>query len=1100
MEPRRPMRWLSAVLLSAQLLPTLLLSTMLLISTPAWALKADKSFTHYVLNTWSIQDGLPQITALSLAQDRVGYLWVGTQSGLARFDGVRFVTYTPEDTPALPGIWIGALLSDRHGRLWIGTYKGLAFYDGQQFHKIIAADPVRYPSLNILALIEQADGQIVVGSSEGVFRVVNDRLVHVTGPKPALSLLSREDGLWVGSTGGVERIAANGVIARLPLPSGSSSAAVSQVVDTQGQLWAGTSQGLFTLMRDGWYPVQANPTFDRSPVTALLADHDANLWVGSNEGLARFRNGVLTEFIPDSNPRAFAQVISALEDREGNLWLGSQLNGLARLWNGWTRRYSVGEGLNDRIVWSLSPDPDGRHIWVGSNDGLSLFDQGHFQLVVPGNALPHPHAYNVLAERVLAAQPDVGNPKNDGVVGSLPSDATELPLHGMTLESRASASSAPDSRLHIPDSQVWIGTRRGLVLWRDGHVQSPPEVAPMARAQINGIVRPGDGSTWFPTSEGLFHLVDGKMQHIGQEQGLQDPRVRVMAFDKGGQVLLGTQSGLWELRDGKAQRPLLQTGLPPDMDVSALLRLHDGRLVIGSLAERLLILAGNHWHTLGPEQGLPANSPFFLAEDAHGWLWIAGIRGVSRVRVADLPTGADGSTTRAVHGELVLNERGDPNSGQQGFCCNGAGMSKGFLRDDVLWLPSRDGVVALDTRDIVRNPLPPALLIERLHTPQGWRTLPTSGVDRMLLPASARDLGFEFTALSFQDPASVQLRYRLQGYDKGWHRLEDPRRRSANYTNLPPGKYTFEVIGANNAGIWNPNPALLRFRIQPLFHETWLFRLLLAALLAMLVYAGYRYQVQRHAQQRTELEAQVQARTRELHAANAHLEKASQTDPLTGLRNRRYLANQIPADLAYYDRERKRSGEFDQVLVFALVDLDFFKRVNDEYGHKAGDQVLLQVAQVLGSLARSSDYLARWGGEEFLLVFRPMGGRFLETIGHRIRTAVSTHEFDIGLPQPLHLTCSVGMSEYPLFRDAQQGLGWEQMVELADAALYWVKGHGRDGWAAFRPTLHTDLATLMRDLQQSVTDLAQADRLQLLTSRPVPNTLAPDAPAPDLPQ
>jgi ligand-binding sensor domain-containing protein len=336
------MRWLSAVLLSAQLLPTLLLSTMLLISTPAWALKADKSFTHYVLNTWSIQDGLPQITALSLAQDRVGYLWVGTQSGLARFDGVRFVTYTPEDTPALPGIWIGALLSDRHGRLWIGTYKGLAFYDGQQFHKIIAADPVRYPSLNILALIEQADGQIVVGSSEGVFRVVNDRLVHVTGPKPALSLLSREDGLWVGSTGGVERIAANGVIARLPLPSGSSSAAVSQVVDTQGQLWAGTSQGLFTLMRDGWYPVQANPTFDRSPVTALLADHDANLWVGSNEGLARFRNGVLTEFIPDSNPRAFAQVISALEDREGNLWLGSQLNGLARLWNGWTRRYSVG--------------------------------------------------------------------------------------------------------------------------------------------------------------------------------------------------------------------------------------------------------------------------------------------------------------------------------------------------------------------------------------------------------------------------------------------------------------------------------------------------------------------------------------------------------------------------------------------------------------------------------------------------------------------------------------------------------------------------------------------------------------------------------------
>jgi len=402
----------------------------------------------------------------------------------------------------------------------------------------------------------------------------------------------------------------------------------------------------------------------------------------------------------------------------------------------------------------------------------------------------------------------------------------------------------------------------------------------------------------------------------------------------------------------------------------------------------------------------------------------------------------------------------------------------------VLWLPSRDGLVALDTRDIVRNPMPPSLVIERLRTPAGWQTVGAASDARLTLPASARDLGFEFTALSFQDPESVQLRYRLLGYDHGWHHLEDARRRSANYTNLPPGDYTFEVIGANNAGVWNPHAATLRFRIQPLFHETWLFRILLATLLAMLVYAGYRYQLQRHARQRASLEAQVETRTRELHAANARLEKASQTDPLTGLRNRRYLANQIPADLAYYDRERQRTGEYDQVMVFALVDMDFFKRVNDQHGHRAGDQVLLQVAHVLGALARTSDYLARWGGEEFLLVFRPMPGRHLESIGHRICAAISSHDFDIGTDAPLHLTCSVGLSEYPLFRDAQQRLGWEQMVELADAALYWVKQHGRDGWAAFRPTRQTDLPTLMRDLQRSAVDLLHADRLQLLTSRP----------------
>jgi diguanylate cyclase (GGDEF)-like protein len=1039
---RHPLRWLSSlrglVLRQGELrqrLPPALLAGLLLCCAPAaQALKADKAFTNYVLDTWSIQDGLPQISALSLAQDRTGYVWVGTQSGLARFDGVRFVNYTPQDTPALGGIWIRALLADRDGRLWIGTYKGLAVLEDGRFRAVQAADQVRYPSLDIYALVHAADGALLAGTSEGVFRLVGDRLVHQPGPAPALTLLSRPDGLWVATTGAVERVSGDGRIARMPLPPDATSAAVTRLEATQGQLWAGTSLGLYRLAPEGWQPVATGTPLDRSPVTALFTDHDGNLWIGSNAGLARFRDGALWEFVPDTHPRAFSQVTAGMEDREGNLWLGSQLNGLARLWNGWTRRYSVGEGLHDPIIWSLSPAADARsgeeRIWVGSNDGLSLFDHGHFQLVVPGKALPHPHAYNILSE----------------------------------------------------PGQVWIGTRRGLVIWRDGALHTDPLYAPMASAQINGIVRARDGSLWFPTTNGLFHAVDGRLDRIGQAQGLRDPRVRVIAFANDGRMLLGTQSGVWVLRDGKVAPLANQPGLPPGLDVSALLPLHDGRLVVGTVAERLYIGTGKRWHVLGPKLGLPANTPFFLNEDTHGWLWVACIRGIGRVRVSELPTDAD-VATRPVHAQMVLNERGDPNSGEQGFCCNGAGMSKGFRAGDVLWLPSRDGVVALDMDDIVRNPQPPQLMIERLRTPDGWQQVAASDA-RLELPASARDLGFEFTALSFQDPGSVQMRYRLRGYDRAWHRLEDPRRRSANYTNLPPGDYTFEVIGANNAGVWSPQPAMLRFRILPLFPETWLFRALLAALLLMLVYAGYRVQVQRHARQRIALEDQVQARTRELHAANARLEKASQTDPLTGLRNRRYLANQIPADLAYYDRERKRSGEFDQVMVFALVDLDLFKRVNDQHGHRAGDQVLLQVAQVLGSLARSSDYLARWGGEEFLLVFRPMPGRYLETIGHRIQTAISAHEFDVGLAEPVRLTCSVGLSEYPLFRDAQQGLGWEQMVELADAALYWVKQHGRDGWAAFRPTRQTELAQLMRDLQQGVTDLLEADRLQLLTSRP----------------
>jgi diguanylate cyclase (GGDEF)-like protein len=992
---------------------------------PARALQPDKAFNHYVIDSWSLEAGLPQISAVCLAQDHTGYLWVGTQSGLARFDGMRFVTYTPENEPGLAGIWVRALLSDRRGRLWIGTYKGLSVYAEGRFTAVPALDATHYPTLDVYSLAEQADGTIIAGTTDGAFTVDHGRLRRGAGPQPALSLLPTGEGLWVGSVGAVDRIGRGGNV-HFALPTEAAGAAVSSLAQVNGELWAGTSQGVLALGADGWNRVQAEPGFDRSPVTTMLTDRDGNLWIGSNAGLARFREGHLVEFVPEANPRAFRQVVAALEDREGNLWLGSQLNGVARLWNGWTRRFSVGEGLNDPIVWSLSPDPDGKRLWVGTNDGLSVFEQGRFRSVVPGKALPHPHAYNLLAER----------------------------------------------------GQVWIGTRRGLVLWRNGRLEAPPELAPLASAQINGILRAGDGSLWVTSSDGLFKLHDGHLQRFGQAEGLRDPRVRVIRFLKDGRVLLGTQAGLFELRNGRA-RPLgLDRGLPPNLDVSSVYALDDGRLVIGVLGEKSFIEAGGRWHELGPAQGLPANSPFFIDEDKHGSLWLAGIRGISRVPVAQLPTTA--ADVPKVHGEMVLNERGDANAGQQGYCCNGAGMSKGFLRDDVLWLPSRDGVVALDTRAIVKNPVPPSLVIERLRTPQGLRDLPPGNAPATL-PPSARDLGFEFTALSFQDPRSVQVRYRLRGYDRTWHRVEEKHPRTANYTNLPPGKYAFEVIGANNAGVWSRHPAILRFTIQPLFHETWVFRLLLAALLATLLYAGYRYQRQLHSRQRLRLEAEVETRTLELHAANARLEKASQTDPLTGLRNRRYLANQIPADLAYYDRETNRSGEYGQIVVFALVDIDFFKRINDDHGHRAGDSVLQQFSGVLSALVRTGDYLARWGGEEFLLVFRPMHSQHLQMIGDRIRDAVAAHRFQVDEHTAIQVTCSVGLAGYPLFNVERQP-GWEQMVDLADAALYWVKRHGRDGWAALQPAPGTDPAALLRDLHEDVDSLIGSGRVQVLSS------------------
>ncbi len=991
---------------------------------PASALDPDKAFHHYVRNTWSIEQGLPQISALAITQDRQGYLWVGTQAGLARFDGVQFTSFNPGNTPGLAGIWVTDLYVDPANRLWVSTYRGMTLHEDGKFRVIPVVGADAGKALDTRDIEVMPSGKIMVAAPEGVYEatetglLLRHRLAH-----PANVLMARDDELWVGSSGRVYRIVGDTAIV-MPLPEGDADTVVTQLEESQGRLWAGTSAGLFYRQGDAWLRHEGGAPLSSAPIESMLEDADGNLWVGMVQDLARLQAGRLAELV--TSPGAGPSVRAMFEDREGNLWLGSQWEGLTRLWNGWTRRYGPREGLEDSTLWSVARGPDGR-IWAGTNSGLSVMDNGRFRQVLAGTDLPHPNAYTLLPE----------------------TDA------------------------------VWIGTRRGAVVLRGDRLEAPEILAPMRSAQINGMLRDRAGALWFATTQGLFRLRRDELTALGVADGFSDLRMRVLHQTRDGRLLVGTQAGLYEIIGERAMPLGLEDGLRGDLDITAIHELDDGKLVIGALSEELFLFDGQRWTTFGSDSGMPVNSAFFITHDRSGFLWVAGIRGIHRVPVDDLLAVAEGRATQ-VRGEMLLNERGDRRGGQKGYCCNGAGNAKGFQFGGELWLPTRDGVVAMSTTGIIKNPVAPRSLIERVRVGDQWRDADPSA-DWQLPPAS-RDLSFQFTVLSFQDPNSVELRYRLVGYDQDWRTLDDPSRRVVNYTNLPPGAYVFEALGANNADIWSTAPAQLGFRIQPLFHETPLFYLLLAALLTSIVYAGYRMQLAAHRRKQQALEMLVGQRTEALEVANLRLEEASQTDPLTGLRNRRYLATQIPADIAFYDREAVRRGTPGEVMVFALVDVDHFKAVNDRHGQAAGDRVLQQFAQALGQLVRTGDYVARWGGEEFLIVFRPMQNRNLPILGERIRDAIAHHRFAVGTDEPLSLTCSVGMVECPLYRDARGNLGWEQVVELADRALVHVKRHGRNGWAAFRPRTGSDLPSLMQALADDPARQVAMGRVQLLAS------------------
>ncbi len=1018
--------WSALFLLLAMLLACLA-------SPRARALDPTKAFEQYVANRWSIQDGLPQISVLAIAQDHDGFIWVGTQSGLARFDGVHFTAYTTDTTPQLPGIWIRDLLVDREGNLWIATYKGLVKRANHRFLAIPPADASTHLSPDVYDLAQAADGTILAATDSGLMQVRDDALQPVrTTVKPALSVLPSGNDVWIGTTGAVVKLS-SGTATRLPLPQAAENAEVTRLVHAQGRLWAGTSQGLYVLTDGAWTAFADDPKLAVWPVGALVEDHDHNLWVGTNPALWRIRDGHVVETIVGQVPLTYKDVRCAFEDREGNLWLGSQIEGLTRIWNGWTRRYSTAQGLNDPVVWSLARAADGT-IWVGTSNGVSVLDHGHASVVVDGTRLPHPHAYNLFAE-------------------------------GDTL---------------------WIGTRHGLAIRHaDGSIETSAVFAPMASAQINGITRGPGGALWFATSQGLFRLEhegqpDEHLRRYGPAEGLTDVRVRLIVWQHDGSALVGTQSGLYVMRGDRLAASGVDQGLPREIDINTIAIVPEGPILIGTQSEQLFVYGAGRWRLLQAAQGMPSNAAFFMTPDDRGFLWIAGIRGVARVPIADLKAFAAGKLEH-VRGEMILNERGDRNAGQQGFCCNGAGMSKGFIQDrHVLWLPSRDGVVSIDTHGIVKNKVVPTPVIERVDESRGSfipSALPAA------LPASERDLGFDFTAPSFQDPRSVQIRYRLVGYDRDWHVVEDPRQRHANYTNLPPRDYTFEVMAANNAGVWNPVPAKVSFAIRPYFHETRLFDVLIGLLVVAVVYAGYRRQRHAHEVQRAGLERTVEERTQQLHVSNARLENASQIDPATGLRNARFLAHQMPTDLAFYDREQQRDGSFGQTLLFAMVHL----RRSDEKGTNApqavGDRAIAQFTQVLGSLVRAGDYIVRWEAQTLLLVLRPLPERQAPGVGARILQAAGGHAFDVGGGVHLALDVAVGIAEFPLRREALRRPGWEQLASLAQAAMHWARRQGADTWVQFRPTLRSDLMNILQELQDDPAPLIASGRLKVLGSR-----------------
>lgn len=945
--------------------------------TRTFALDPQARFPDYVRDNWNIESGLPQISALSITQDGTGYIWVGTQSAIARFDGVRFTVFDRDSTGV--DTTLGSVAyTDRRGDVWFGTPHGALHFVNGKFELLHAGQD----SAAIQAITDSSDGSLLFATSLGVMRYESHKLVPaMLEGEQCYSLLREGTTLWVGLVGTLVRIDPHG-IERYSLPLASATARITHLVGDGQALWVGTTAGLMKFADGRIAAAGLGADLDRGGIESLYRDSDSNLWIGTASTLFRLRPDARLERIGADDFTRDSWILSIYEDRERNLWLGSQTESLFRLWNGWARRFSQRDGLSDPFVWSVARDPHGKMV-IGTNSNVVMLDASGSHELIAGKALPNPAAYELYFD-------DKG--------------------------------------------RLWVGTRSGIAIWSDQKLERPAALRQLDAYQINAIVQSGD-DFWIGTTGGLYRYSDNTLTLVGPPPGGTRARVRALYPLAPNDLLVGTEAGVREVRNNSVETP--QWARPFDgRFISAIAPLRPGVIGISTLDAGFGLLADGALTVLTKSDGLPSDNGWGFRV-VNGWVYVSGIDGVYRLPVDSLPmSGHDAA--RTLNAQMILSASGREPGSQRVRCCNGGASARIALDNASIWLPTISGALRLDTQSIMAQSEPPSVVVEGLHNDGQW--IPAK--DGLQLRGSNRDVEIDYTGLSFRDPHGLHFRYQLEGYDKNW--IDAGARRAAYYTNLPPGDYRFHVRVIQPEGSAGGDGALA-FRLEPRWFEiAWVKAAgLCAAVAAIALLLWLRTRQYRRSQQRLQrlVDERTQALSRSnerLRQANLALEQASETDPLTGLRNRRFMLEHIGRLIAHGTAEDARPA-------FLLLDLDNFKRINDRFGHAAGDSILLQISQLLQNINRSEDQLLRWGGEEFLILLMRVTQEQALEIAERIRASVAAHPFRLPDGRDLPLTASVGFALHPLMPNAR--IDWATTLEFADTALYSVKQSGRDGCA-----------------------------------------------------
>jgi ligand-binding sensor domain-containing protein/signal transduction histidine kinase len=869
----------------------------LLVSGAASALNPELAVTQYSHRAWMADQtagSLPQNSVFSIVQTPDGYLWIATQEGVARFDGVRFTVFNSRNTPEIRHNDVWKMLVDRDGTLWLGTRGGgLTRYRDGVFSTLSKEQGLSGDSVQ--ALWQDGDGSLWIGTSGGGLNHYRDGKFTVYTTKDGLSSDTvfslhgdAAGNLWIGTDGGGLNRLRDGKFTHYTTRQGLTNDTVYAIEsDPDGALWVGTGAGLNRLQNGRFTSYRTRSGLNSDNIRAIYRDRAGNLWLGTDGGgLSRYRDGRFAAFT--SKHGLSNDSIGALfEDREGSLWIGTDAGGLNRLKDNKFVGYSTLEGLPNDNARAILEDRDGS-VWIGTFGGLARYRDGAL--------------------------------KTYGTKDGLSSDVVL-------------------SLAQTRDGALWAGTLGGgLSRLHHGRFTRYGKNEGLGNDTVLALLEDSRGTLWAGTrSGGLHRFENGRFRAFTTADGLSANDIRYLREGRDGSLWIGTRGGgLNRYQDGKFTALTTKDGLSNDI-VFSIHEDADGTLWIGTFGGGLNRYKDGTFTAYTTQQGLPDDVVFQILEDDTGNLWMSSNHGVYRVSKRDLDAFASGSATQVPHVAYGVAD------GMRSAECNGAHQPAGWkMRDGRLWFPTIKGVAAIDPNQLALNTLPPPVVLEALRV----NDKPVAAAAEIVLPPGRQKLDFEFTALSFLAPEKVRFRFKLEGFDEEW--AEGGTSRSAHYTNVPPGRYEFRVMANNNDGVWNELGATQAFYLKPHFWQRPAFALVYVLALGIAVALGMRLQRRRVHQlqarerelltlmsERQQAEDALRAANRTLELRVADLSRAREGAPQPGPR---VTVGPLPQEAAARPEMGQLVHDFNQLLEQLARRESDLKETRDALSQEVGEK------------------------------------------------------------------------------------------------------------------------------------------------------------------